>query len=77
VFLICSEDGGETWSPPENLSRTPAMSLRPSIAIAPDGSVHVVWQEFSGTDYDTDYRVYYTRWLPHSVYLPLVMRNAR
>jgi hypothetical protein len=77
VFLICSEDGGETWSPPENLSRTPAMSLRPSIAIAPDGSVHVVWQEFSGTNYDTDYRVYYTRWLPHSVYLPLVMRNAR
>ena len=77
VFLNCSEDGGETWSPPENLSRTPAMSLRPSIAIAPDGSVHVVWQEFSGTNYDTDYRVYYTRWLPHSVYLPLVMRNAR
>ena len=77
IFLICSQDGGETWSPPENLSRTEKMSLRPSIAVAPDGSVHVVWQELFGTDYDADYRVYYTRWLPHSVYLPLVMRNAR
>ncbi len=77
IFLICSQDGGETWSPPENLSRTSEMSLRPSIAVAPDGSVHVVWQELFGTDYDADYWVYYTRWLPHSVYLPLVMRNAR
>lgn len=77
IFLICSEDGGETWSPPENLSRTPAMSLRPSIAVAPDGSVHVVWQELAGTNYEYEYRVYYTHWLPHSVYLPLVMRNAR
>lgn len=77
IFLICSEDGGRTWSPPENLSRTQAMSLHPSIALAPDGSVHVVWQEFVGNDYDSHYRIFYTRRLPHSVYLPLVMRNAR
>ncbi len=77
VFLRCSEDGGNTWSPPENLSRTPAMSLRPSIVVAPGGSVYVVWQELVGTDYDSSYYVYYTRWLPYSVHLPLVMRNAR
>lgn len=77
IFLSCSEDGGNTWSPPENLSRTPAASLRPSIAIAPDKSVHVVWQELVGDPHVESYRIYYTRWLPHSVYLPLVMRNAR
>lgn len=77
VFLICSKNGGDTWSPPENLSRTRAMSIRPSIAVAPDGSVHVVWQEFVGTNYDYQYWVYYTRWLPYSVHLPVVMRNAQ
>lgn len=77
VYLICSQDGGRNWSPPESLTRTPSMSLRPSIVIAPDGSIHIVWQEFDGTDYDYHYRVYYARWLPYSVYLPLVMRNAR
>lgn len=77
VFLICSEDGGNNWSDSENLSRSPSMSIRPSIALAPDGSVHVVWQELVGTNYDYTYQVYYTRWLPHSVYLPLVMRNAK
>ncbi|MCX8067460.1 MAG: hypothetical protein N3B68_06535 [Anaerolineae bacterium] len=77
LYLICSQDGGRNWSPPENLTRTPSMSLRPSLAAAPDGSLHVVWQEFDGINYDYHYRVYYTRWLPYSVYLPLVMRNAR
>ena len=77
IFLICSKDGGNTWSQPENLSRTPAMSIRPSVAVAPDGSVHVVWQELADTDLYLEYRVYYTRKWPYSVYLPLVMRNVR
>jgi len=37
---------GDAWSLPENISTTPEeASTAPSIAIAPDNTVHIVWQE--------------------------------
>jgi hypothetical protein len=55
VFYRRSEDGGNTWSSPFNLSRSYAGSVKPQIALGADGEVHVVWDEgedwYLGTGY--------------------------
>ncbi len=77
IFLTCSADGGETWSPRENISRSPAkISIRPALLIDAEGIVHVVWQEQTGSDPNNDFQIYYTRRLGHKVCLPLVRRGG-
>lgn len=46
IYYSVSEDGGRTWSPPLNLSHSPAPSERPSIAVDAEQVVHVVWEEW-------------------------------
>ena len=93
VLLSCSTDGGTSWSPPENVSRTPgsnAMSIRPAVALAASGQLHVAWQERLGPDPQWDYQVHYARsaaemalpfvtrvwrYLPHKAFAPFVLRG--
>ncbi len=42
---------GGSWSLPENISATPnETSTGPSLAVAPDNTVHIVWQEALGSN---------------------------
>jgi hypothetical protein len=80
ILLSCSWDQGQSWSVPENVSRSvdeEAMSLAPSIAFDAAGRLHGVWQEHDddmGLNVIYDYQVYHTRALDE-VFLPLVARN--
>jgi hypothetical protein len=47
VFFARSVDGGKTWSKPVDISNTPGESSYPSIAVASDKSLHVVWCDTS------------------------------
>ncbi|MGB3542816.1 hypothetical protein [Rubrivirga sp.] len=43
VWVVSRAD--RVWSDPVNVSQTPTESLRPTIAVGPDGDRHVVWGE--------------------------------
>lgn len=45
IFAAVSSDHGKTWSKPENVSHSPTHSTGPALAIASDGSVHLVWSD--------------------------------
>ncbi len=67
VLLSCSLDQGQSWSVPENMSRSAeveAMSLAPAIAFDAAGQLHGVWQEHNADMGDSviyDYQVYHCR----------------
>lgn len=49
IFYRFSDDGGETWSPPVNLARSPGHdSLKPHLWIGGGGWLYVTWQESEG-----------------------------
>jgi hypothetical protein len=76
VVVSCSQDGGQFWGDPENMSRSPLedeVSIVPAITFDSLGQLHGVWQEREGTI--DNYQVYYAH-TQNNVYLPLVMRNA-
>jgi len=77
VLLSCSEDGGQSWADPQNMSRSPgaeAISILPSITFDALGQLHGVWQERTGESAIFDYQIYHTHALS-LVFLPLVMRS--
>lgn len=79
VLLSCSRDGGQSWPPPQNMSRSGGaeeLSIRPSITFDVWGQLHGVWQEHResmGNDLVDDYQVYYSHALS-KVFLPFVGR---
>ncbi|HZV02224.1 MAG TPA: sialidase family protein [Planctomycetota bacterium] len=50
IYGTFSSDGGKTWEAPVDVSLTPGKSMEPSVAIAPDGTVHVVWADTTDSD---------------------------
>ncbi len=49
IYYRFSDDRGETWSPPRDLSRSPQQdSLKPHLWSASDGWLYVTWQESEG-----------------------------
>ncbi|MCW5880416.1 MAG: exo-alpha-sialidase [Anaerolineae bacterium] len=66
--LLAAPSGPFTWSPPENVTRTPQMSGRPALVSDRYGYVHLFW----GEDYDgpvtregaqrRSNTIYYRRW---------------
>ena len=54
IFAVHSADNGKTWSKPGNVSNTPGKSAEPAVAIAPDGTVHVVWADTSAGEKHPD-----------------------
>jgi hypothetical protein len=43
IFFTRSLDGGVNWSAPVNISDNPGESVRPTIALAPEGKIYVAW----------------------------------
>lgn len=78
LFLTCSEDRGATWSPREQCTNSPStISTHAAIFIDADGQIHLTWQEQTGSSATYDYQVFYARRLGHTVFMPLVLRQAR
>lgn len=78
VLVSCSQDGGDTWPAPKNVSRSYGdneLSLLPSIAFDGQDTLHVAWQERAGDNIRTNYEIYHARELDNKVFLPLVLRN--
>ena len=80
VLLSCSPDRGQSWSVPENMSRSEdveAMSLAPAIAFGASGRLHGVWQEHNAEMGDSviyDYQVYHSRAL-YRTFMPFAGRE--
>ena len=75
IWVSCSDDDGGSWSDPTNVSLSPdAFSLFPAAAFDPAGNLHLVWQESEG-DSTREYAIFYARSLPHTTYLPIMMRG--
>lgn len=51
IFYRNSNDGGGTWSPPVNLSRSFDGSVKPQISVDHHDGIHVIWEE--GEDWYT------------------------
>jgi hypothetical protein len=54
--------------PATNISKTPGNSVDPTIAVAPDGTVHVAWSDSSSGKADPD--IYYTKKLKDDGKMP-------
>jgi hypothetical protein len=75
VYLSCSTDLGVYWSLPVNISRSAeVISIRPALAVAADGILHLAWQELAGGDPVTEYQIFYAHSAPNTVMLPLISR---
>jgi hypothetical protein len=77
VLLSCSRNRGQSWSVPEDVSRSvdpEDMSLAPSIAFDASGQLHGVWQEHNADMGDSvvdHYQVYHSRAL-YRMFMPFV-----
>ena len=81
VLVSCSQDEGESWSSPQNLSRTPSdvsesddISIWPSITFDSLGTLHSVWKQRVDSA-TSQYEIYYSHELSQ-VFLPLVLRKG-
>jgi hypothetical protein len=54
IYFSRSTDQGTTWSPPLNISHNPGASKEPAIAVGPDNSIDVVWQDDIAGDQSAD-----------------------
>ncbi|MBA2276874.1 MAG: exo-alpha-sialidase, partial [Chloroflexia bacterium] len=63
VYFLRSEDRGETWAAPFRLNGddTDRPQFFPSIAVAPDGSLHAMWGDMRDDPQRVRYHIYYTR----------------
>ena len=46
ILLARSTDAGATWSRPEAVADEPTQVFLPTVAVAPDGTVGVLWYDF-------------------------------
>jgi hypothetical protein len=57
IYFSRSTDQGTTWSQPLNVSHNPGASSEPAIAVGPDNSINLVWQDDMAGDQSPD--IYY------------------
>jgi len=62
IFYSFSEDSGNTWSTPLNISNTPGEDENPSISISPGDTLNVIWSGDLGGGMDILMRRYSNQW---------------
>ena len=62
IFFVASLDGGRSWTAPLRLNDDDGNALQffPSIDVAPDGTLHVMWGDMRDDPAQTRYHIYYT-----------------
>ena len=63
ILYSFSDDSGNIWSTPLNISNTPGEDENPSISISPGDTLNVVWSGDVGNGMDILMRRYYSQWL--------------
>jgi len=48
IFVVRSEDGGDSWGEDLNVSLEPSASIQPRLARTADGVLHLVWADLAG-----------------------------
>ncbi len=63
IYFVRSLDRGATWSQPKRLNddETSRLQFYPSIAVDPNGVIHVMWGDMRDDPVETKYHIYYTR----------------
>lgn len=62
IYFIRSTDGGNRWSRPKRLNQDESNSVQffPALAVAPNGTLHVMWGDMRDDAVETRYHIYYT-----------------
>lgn len=62
IYFIRSTDGGSRWSRPKRLNQdeTDSVQFFPALAVAPNGTLHVMWGDMRDDTVETRYHIYYT-----------------
>ena len=55
VFYMHSNDSGNTWNSPIQVTNSGVSSTYPNIAIDENGKIHIVWHQARGLSYDIFY----------------------
>lgn len=63
ILFLRSKDAGQTWDEPVRLNGddTDRLQFYPSIAVAPDGSIHAMWGDMRDDPQRVRFHIYYTR----------------
>jgi len=63
IYFMRSLDGGKTWQAPKAIDppQNDRLQFFPSIAVAPDGSLHVMWGDMRDDPNEVRYNIYYTQ----------------
>ncbi|HEY9775861.1 MAG TPA: sialidase family protein [Planktothrix sp.] len=59
IYYAVSTNSGESWSKPENISKTPGLSREPDVSVGVDGTAHVAWSDTTSGPIHPD--IYYSR----------------
>lgn len=62
IYFIRSTDGGSRWSRPKRLNQDETNSVQffPALAVAPNGTLHVMWGDMRDDAVETRYHIYYS-----------------
>lgn len=62
IYFIRSTDGGSRWSRPKRLNQDETNSVQffPALAVAPNGTLNVMWGDMRDDSVETRYHIYYT-----------------
>lgn len=61
IMFSRSTDGGQTFSPPLNISNTAGQSVESDISLDPQGNINIIWTDQGSQVYPAPHYVFYSR----------------
>lgn len=74
ILYTSSADGGNSWSPYEDISPTPGISSEPTIIACKDGTIHCAWLDTTSGEERPD--IFYVRKLNKVWTIPIDVSNS-